>query len=278
MMSLPPLVDTHCHLDYIETNPEMPDAEREAGVVLQRAMAEGLQFLVNPSVEPENFGKVIALAERFDNVYAAVAVHPNDVTALREQPDWLARIEHHLSHPKVVAVGETGLDYYRTGTEDQPFQQECFKQHLALAVTHDLPVIIHDREAHEDIHRLVCEQPRLKGKSVRGVMHCFSGDADFALKMVELGFYISFAGNVTFKNAQPLRDAAKVVPLEKLLIETDAPFLSPMPFRGKPNEPARVRYVAQTLADVKGISYEALAHATTENARALFGISCVLSS
>lgn len=267
-MSVPTLIDTHCHLDYIYRQEDHPDglSGTDPVQVLARAQAAGVEFLVNPSVTPAKFPEVMAMAERFENVYAAVAVHPTDVADIVDQPGWLAEIEALLSHPKVVAVGETGLDYYW----DQSLvdlQKQCFKSLLELGRKYDLPVIVHDREAHEDVYQIISEVP-----GVRGIMHCFSGDAEFARRMIEKNFYISFAGNVTFKKAENLHQAAKEIPLEWLLVETDSPFLSPMPFRGKPNEPARVKLVAEKIAELRGISYEAVAAVTTANARKVFGL------
>ncbi len=265
----PPLVDTHCHLDYIQRAENHPQgAEGTAPQqVLARAKQAGVQWLVNPCVHPRHFRAVISLAEQFESVYAAVAVHPTDVNTLAtEAPDWQQQVEAVVDHPKVIAIGETGLDYYRD-TSHAEAQQDCFRYFLNLARSKDLPVIIHDREAHADVIRIVDEFP-----GVRGIMHCFSGDADLAFAMVERGFYISFAGNVTFKNAHNLHAAAKVVPLDRLLIETDAPFLSPVPFRGKPNEPARVAHVAEKIADLREIPLTALAEQTYANACRAFNL------
>lgn len=267
------IFDSHCHLDYIERQEgEAVEKEKAQGVkfdpvsVLQRAEAEGVSFVVNPSVTPARFPEVLALAERFPNVYAAVAVHPTDVADVADTPGWLDELEALLSHPKVVAIGETGLDYY-WDTSLKELQHHCFRSLLALGRKHDLPVIVHDREAHEDVYRLIDETP-----GVRGIMHCFSGDADFARKMIRKNFYISFAGNLTFKKATDLHEAAKETPMEWILVETDSPFLSPMPFRGKPNEPARVRYVVEKIAELKGLPYETVAEATTANAKRVFGL------
>jgi TatD DNase family protein len=272
-MSLPVLFDSHCHLDYIERQEgEAVEKEKAKGLtfdpetVLARAAEEGVGFILNPSVTPARFGEVLRLADTYPNVYAAVAVHPTDVADVLEAPHWLEEIEALLTHPKVVAIGETGLDYY-WDTSLKDWQQTCFRSLLQLGVRHNLPVIIHDRDAHEDVYRMVRETP-----GVRGIMHCFSGDATFARQMMDVGFYISFAGNVTYKKALDLQEAARQVPLERILIETDSPFLSPMPFRGKPNEPGRVRYVAEKIAELKGLSYEAVAEATTRNAQAVFGL------
>ncbi|MDX2085400.1 MAG: TatD family hydrolase [Candidatus Melainabacteria bacterium] len=260
----PLLFDTHCHLDYLEEGLAEHSPAQPLPDVLERAQAQGVGWIINPSVSPDRFAAVLSVAERFENVFAAVAVHPTDVNALPDDNRWLAEIEQHLKHPKVVAVGETGLDYY-WDTTHKARQQACFSASLALARQHQLPIIVHDRDAHEDIYTLIQAEP-----GVTGVMHCFSGDADFALRMVELGFYISFAGNVTFKKAEALREAASVVPLERLLVETDSPFLSPVPFRGKPNEPARVRLVAECIAALRNLPLDVLAETTTANARRLF--------
>jgi TatD DNase family protein len=259
------LVDSHAHLDYIVRGTDDQPGQDPAEV-LARGAELGLGWMVNPSVTPKRFDEVMAMAERFDNVYAAVAVHPTDVEDTLECPDWQAEVETLIQHPKVVALGETGLDYYWDKTHVD-LQKQCFKTFLDLGVKHNLPVIVHDRDAHEDVYALIAETP-----GIRGVMHCFSGDVDFALRMIELGFYISFAGNVTFKKALELQEAAKAIPLEWLLIETDSPFLSPVPFRGKPNEPGRVRYVAEFIAELRGIPLEAIAEQTTANAHQLFGI------
>ena len=262
------IIDTHCHLDYIQAQTDHPDGATATDPtdVLMRAQAEGVSWIVNPSVNPSNFATVIALAEQFDNVYAAVAVHPTDVKDLEQHPHWQEEIEALLSHPKVVAIGETGLDYY-WDTTFKALQQECFRFFLELGQKHNLPVIVHDRDAHEDVAALISAVP-----GVRGIMHCFSGDAAFALTMIEKGFYISFAGNVTFKKAENLHEAAKIVPLNRLLVETDSPFLSPMPFRGKPNEPARVKLVVEKIAALKGLPYDVVAEATTQNAKTVFGL------
>ncbi|MCE3234284.1 MAG: hydrolase TatD [Vampirovibrio sp.] len=267
-MSTISIIDTHCHLDYIQRQEDHPEGQTgtDPVEVLARAKAVGVELLVNPSVTPARFAEVIALAERFDNVYAAVAVHPTDVTDIAENDRWLDEVEALLSHPKVVAIGETGLDYYWDTTQVD-LQKRCFKGLLELGRKHDLPVIVHDREAHEDVAQMITEVP-----GVRGIMHCFSGDAAFARQMIEKNFYISFAGNLTFKKAENLHEAARETPLEWILAETDSPFLSPVPFRGKPNEPARVKHVVEKIAELKGLSYEEVAEATTRNARKVFGL------
>lgn len=268
------IVDTHCHLDYLARHEEAEN--NDPAEVMARATAEGLAFIVNPCVSPRNFDDVMAITGKLENVYAAVAIHPTDVTETAEFPDWLERTEALLAHPKVVAIGETGLDYYWS-TDHVDTQKACLRQFLELGARHDLPVIIHDRDrkseddfptsSHDDIYELIKSV-----SGVRGIMHCFSGDAEYARRMIALNFHISFAGNLTFKKATNLHEAARETPLERILVETDTPFLSPVPFRGKPNEPARVRYVVEKIAELKGIPYEEVARVTTENARRVFGL------
>lgn len=268
------LFDSHCHLDYIQRQEgDAVDAEKAKGIsfepvdVLERALAQDVRWVVNPSVTPKRFPDVLAIAEAHPNVYAALAIHPTDVGDVQDNPQWIEELLPLLNHPKVVALGETGLDYY-WDTSLKSLQQACFDTFLQLGVEHRLPVIVHDRDAHEDVAAMIRAVPDAKG-----IMHCFSGDKDFAFQMMDQGFLISFAGNVTFKKATDLQEAAKAVPLDRLLIETDSPFLSPMPHRGKPNEPARVRHVAEFIAQLKGISLEALAEATTQNALNCFGLN-----
>lgn len=265
-MSGAPLADTHCHLDYIAR-------EQDPQAALARAQAHGLAFLVNPAVKPDNYDTVIALAERFEPVYAAMATHPTEVAALAaDDAAWLAAIASRLTHPKVVAIGETGLDYYWDDST-KARQQACFAQMLDLGRRTDTPVIVHLRDkagseaAQADAARLIGQTP-----GVRGIMHCFAGDVAFAHQMIAQGFYIGIAGNVTFKNARTLQAVAADIPLDWLLLETDAPYLSPVPVRGQPNEPANLRHTATCVAQLRGIPYDELARRTTENARRAYGI------
>ncbi len=268
-MSTLTLIDTHCHLDYIAEGLHGHAPHTDLTAVLARATEKGVKWVINPGVEPTAWQRVLAVADHFPTVFAALAVHPCDVASVENNPHWLTELEALLDHPKVVAVGETGLDYFHQPSEACDFQRHCFEQTLGLASRKNLPVIIHCRNAEADVAKLVDQAPKL---ARGGVMHCFGGDEQFALAMVERGYYISFAGNVTFKKAEALRQAAKATPLDWLLVETDSPFLSPMPERGLPNEPYRTRFVADCLAEVKGISVEELARITTENAVRLFGL------
>ncbi|MEB3206104.1 MAG: TatD family hydrolase [Vampirovibrionales bacterium] len=282
-VTCPPFIDTHCHLDYLvdgllaEAKPAA--GPTDAASILSRAMQAGIVALINPATEPERFPRVCQMAEAHDNVWMALAIHPTDVqhvaglTAENAHDVIAEMLLPYLSHPKLVALGETGLDYYHLDTPDiKTLQKACFRAFLTLSKTYGLPVIIHDREAHDDVASLVAEVlgPYDPQMPPRGVMHCFSGDEDFAARMVALGFCISFAGNLTFKKAQPLRDAALSVPLNWLLVETDAPFLSPEPWRGLLNEPARTVRVATMLADLKQLSLETLSQVTLANTQRVF--------
>lgn len=278
MATLAAIVDTHCHLDYLERQGKeenLPDSDPAS--TMARAHADGVEFIVNPCVSPKYYQQVLDIVESQPNAYMAVAIHPTDVADTREYPDWEAQVRTLLKNPKVVGIGETGLDYYWS-LDDIELQKQCLNTFLKLGVEYNKPVILHDRNvkdeatstlnSHNDIYQAVAAVP-----GVKGIMHCFSGDADFALRMIGLGFYISFAGNLTFPKATNLHEAAKAVPLDKILVETDTPFLSPVPFRGKPNEPARVRYVVEKIAELKQLTYEEVAQATTKNAKAVFGIA-----
>ena len=215
------------------------------------------------SVTLDKFPEVLELAERFDNFYASVGVHPdyeNIEEPTVEQLVTLAR------HPKIVAIGETGLDYFRL-TGDLEWQRERFRTHIRAAILADKPLIIHTRSAAEDTLRIMQEEG---AERVGGVMHCFTERLEVALAAIEMGFYISFSGIVTFKNATQLKEVAKAIPLDKMLVETDSPYLAPMPFRGKTNQPAYVKYVAQEIANLRGISLDAVMQATTQNFFTLF--------
>jgi TatD DNase family protein len=264
------IFDTHCHLDYIEAGIMGHAPHTDLSQVLARAKDYGVAWVLNPAVNIADFDRVLGVAERFEQVFAGIGVHPCEVEETRQVDDWRSEVERRLSHPKVKAVGETGLDYYHQAGDSEiaELQRHCFTEHLKLAVAFDLPVIVHDRDAHEDVKRLIDAVP-----SSRGVMHCFGGDLAFAQAMAERGYYISLAGNVTFNKAFELHEVAKHLPLEHILIETDSPFLSPVPERGKPNEPYRTRFVAEFIASQRGIAVEAVIEATTQNAFNLFRLN-----
>jgi TatD DNase family protein len=255
------LIDTHTHLDF----PQFDD-DRER--VIERAANAGVRAIVDVGTDLASSQAAVALAEAYSQVYAAVGVHPHDAKTLTEE--MLEELRALASHPKVVAVGEIGLDFYRD-LSPRDKQRRAFQQQLALAREIGKPVIIHDREAHTEVMDILRHWVEGSHKSV-GVLHCFSGDLVMAQEAIELGFYISIAGPVTFKNARRLRELVRQLPLEKLLVETDCPYLAPHPHRGKRNEPAYVKLVAQEVARIKGLSLEEVARITSDNAQALFAL------
>jgi TatD DNase family protein len=252
------LIDTHCHLDEEAFRPDRAD-------IIARARDAGLECVVTIGTTAASSREAVEIAQTHPLVHAAVGIQPNYVSGALPG-DWEI-IEDLATRPKVVAIGETGLDRY---WDHAPFdlQAEYFEKHIELARRHNLPFVVHCREAERD----VVAQLKAAAASgpLRGVMHSFSGDADTALACVELGLYISFAGMLTFKKNDALRAVASQVPLDRLLIETDAPYLAPVPFRGKRNEPAYVRHTAECLATVRNLTLAEIADLTTANARRLF--------
>lgn len=253
--------DTHAHLDQAEF-----DSDREQ--VIGRAQAAGVTNIVAIGITAASSAACIELASKHPGIHAAVGIQPNHCTEA-ESGDW-DRIVELSSSPGVVAIGETGLDRYWDYTPF-PVQQDYFARHLELARRRGLPFVVHTRESDADVLAMLREAAQ--ESPLRGVMHSFTGTLDTALECVELGLYISFAGMVTFKKSDALREVARQVPLERLLIETDSPYLAPHPLRGKRNEPANVIHTAVCLAAGRGMTVEALARATTVNARRLFGVA-----
>lgn len=215
------------------------------------------------SVNLREYPQVLAVAEAYDNFYATVGVHPDYED---EPPLSVEQLVELAKNPKVIGIGETGLDYFRL-TGDLEWQRERFRTHIRAAIEANKPLIIHTRSAAEDTLRIMREE---NAHLVGGVMHCFTESLEVAMQAIEMGFYISFSGIVTFKNALSLKEVAKQVPLDRILVETDSPYLAPVPYRGKINQPAYVKYVAEEVAKLRGISYETLAEATTENFFRLF--------
>jgi TatD DNase family protein len=253
-----PALDSHCHLDLMD----VPVADAIAA-----ARAVGIDRLVTVGVDVETSRWQVATAEQYDGVYAAVAVHPNEAP-VADEADW-AEIEKLAAHPSVVAVGETGLDHFRTGDAGRPRQEESFRRHIDIAKRTGKALVIHDRDAHDDVLRVLDSE----GAPERVVFHCFSGDAAFARRCADRGYVMSFAGNVTFKNADDLRAAAAIAPPDLLLVETDAPFLTPMPYRGRPNAPYLVPLTVAALAEVRGSDIAGVADAVTSTAARVFGWS-----
>lgn len=251
------LIDTHAHLDDERFAADLPD-------VLARAAAAGVTHALTIGIDLPTSRNAVALAARFPQLRAVVGIQPNHV-AEAGSGDWDEIVTLAETAANVVAVGESGLDRY-WDRAPFPLQEDYFNRHLALARRLNVPIVIHCREAEADVLRVL----RAFGGPVRGVMHSFSGDAAVALQCLELGLHISFAGMVTYKNADALREVAKVVPIDRLLVETDSPYLAPVPVRGKRNEPAFVRHTAELVANVRGESADVLCEATTRNARELF--------
>lgn len=250
------LVDSHCHLDF-------PDLIENEAAMLERMAENGVTHALCVAVKLETLPGVLGLAERHANLFASVGVHPDNADC--EEPDE-ARLLALAAHPKVVAIGETGLDYY--WHKDAPeWQRARFRTHIRAARRGGKPLIIHTRDSAADTLRLMREE---SAGEAGGVMHCFTETRDVAAQALDLGFYISFSGIVSFKTAESLREVARFVPPDRLLVETDAPYLAPVPFRGKTNQPAYVRHVAEAVAAARGETLQAVADATTRNFFALF--------
>ncbi|MBR9970571.1 TatD family hydrolase [Magnetospirillum sulfuroxidans] len=252
------LVDSHCHLDF-------PDFADELDQVVERARAGGVGLMLTINTHVSRFPRVLAVAERYDDVYCTVGIHPHEAGAEAEiDADTLIRL---ADHPKVVGFGETGLDYYYDKSP-RDRQRASFRAHIAAARRIGLPVIIHTRDADADMAEILTEE-MAKG-AFPGLVHCFSSGPELADLAVKLGLYISISGIVTFKKAEALQQVVAGLPLDRLLVETDCPYLAPIPYRGKRNEPAYVAHTATKVAALQGISIDALADATTANFRTLF--------
>ncbi|MEK6732260.1 MAG: TatD family hydrolase [Candidatus Omnitrophota bacterium] len=277
------LIDTHCHLDF-------KDFEDDRNAVLKRSRDSGVGVIINVGSSMEGTARSIELAAENDFIYAAAGIHPHEADRVTEtdiklfaeflnpsilrlhsgsNPEHLSKgstITLRVDKPKVVAVGEIGLDYYRNISSKEN-QKKLFEELLQKAKEKNLPLIIHNRESHQDMMDILSN---VMGSSASGVMHCFSGDKMFLKKCLDMGFFISFTCNITYKNAEKLREIAKLVPMDSLLIETDSPFLAPQDFRGRRNEPMYVKYAAEEIAKIKGISFEEVSNITTVNAKKLF--------
>ncbi|HYG90983.1 MAG TPA: TatD family hydrolase [Azospirillum sp.] len=253
------LVDSHCHLDF-------PDFAEELDAVVERARAAGVGRMVTICTYLTRFDQVRAVAERFDDVFCSLGVHPHHA-----QEEFagvsVERLVELAKHPKVIGIGETGLDYYYD-MSPRDVQQESFRRHIRAAMETGLPLIVHTRDADMDIMRIVREEAA--GQPVKGLLHCFSSGREVAEDALDFGFHLSLSGIVTFKKSDDLRAVVKDVPLERILVETDAPYLAPMPYRGKRNEPAYVVHTAAAIAAVKGVTPEEVARATTGNFLRLF--------
>lgn len=250
------LVDSHCHLNF-------PELINNMDAVKQSMSDNGVTHALCVSVTLDAFPEVLGVAEQHQHIYASVGIHPDYEGEQETSVEELVRL---ANHPKVIAIGETGLDYFRL-SGDLEWQRERFRTHIRAAIQAQKPLIIHTRSAAEDTIRIMQEE---HAERIGGVMHCFTESLEIAEQAIELGFYISFSGIVTFKNATALKEVARHVPLNKMLVETDSPFLAPIPFRGKTNQPAYVKYVAEEIANLRGIPVEEVAAATTANFFNLF--------
>ena len=253
------LVDSHCHLDRLD----LSEHKNDLANAIQAAEAQGVGHFLCVSVVLEDLPKILAITERFPNIGASVGVHPTEEMTQEPSVEELANL---AKHPKIVAMGETGLDYYRD-QGNMPWQQQRFRNHIRAAKLTGKPLIIHTRQARADTIQFLKEE---HAEEVGGVFHCFTEDITMAKQALDLGFYISFSGIITFKNAQEIREVMQQLPLDRILIETDSPYLAPMPYRGKTNQPAYVYYVAECIAELRKISYEEVAEQTTKNFFKLF--------
>jgi len=255
------LVDSHCHLNMLD----LTAYHGNLSALLNVARKNGISYFLCVSTELISLPAIITIAENHTDISASVGIHPTETVSPEPTVEQLIQL---AAHPKVVAIGETGLDYCRTET-DKTVQQERFRRHIQAAKKLNKPLIIHTRQARVDTIQILKEE---NAETIGGVMHCFTEDWDMAQKALDLNFYISFSGIVTFSNAKDLKEIAKKVPLDRMLIETDAPFLAPVPHRGKPNEPAYVQFVAEHIAELRGIFIEEVARHTTDNFFKLFMI------
>lgn len=252
------LFDTHAH--YYD---RAFDADRDE--VLSALPGSGVGLVLCPGCDLPTSREAIALAERYPHVYAAAGIHPEDALNLPE--NWLTELERLTRHPKVKAIGEIGLDYYWKEVP-RDLQKEVFRAQLTLAAQLNLPVIVHDREAHGDCLAIVQDFPQ-----VRGVFHCYSGSAEDAKQLIKWGWHLSFTGTITFKNARKAPEVIQAVPLERLMVETDAPYMAPTPYRGKRCDSRYVYRMAETIAEIKGLPVEEVVRITTENGKRLFAIN-----
>ncbi len=253
----PLLTDSHCHLDRLDG---------DLDEVLSQARDAGVGSFLCVSINMENVQEVINIAHRYPQVFASVGVHPNEQQGREPELEELLAL---ADDPEVIAIGETGLDYFHS-KGDLGWQQERFRRHISAAKISGKPLIIHTRDAAEDTLRIMLEE---RAGEAGGVMHCFTGDWETAARAMEMGFYISFSGIITFNSATELREVARLVPDDRLLVETDSPYLAPVPYRGKPNQPAYVRQVAERLAELRETSLEEIAQTTTGNFRTLFQLN-----
>ena len=260
-----PTIDSHCHIELIAKS--APDSA-EVKAVLDEASAAGIAQVVQIGYDLEQSRWSVGVAQAWiGRALAAVALHPNEAPVVDDLDEQLREIEELAAHPRVRGIGETGLDYFRTPEELRKKQEFSFRSHIEIAKRTNKALIIHDRDAHEDILKVL----KAEGAPEKVIFHCYSGDAQMAKECIRAGYFLSYSGTITFKNAPDLREALKITPLTNLLVETDAPFLTPAPFRGALNSPAQIARTIRFMAEVLERPVEELCHATRENALALFG-------
>ena len=253
------LIDSHAHL-------EMPEFKKDLEAVIQRAKESGVEYIFTVGTEKKDWKKALEIANSHPSIYAILGVHPHNAKEIEDQT--YPMLKEFCRNEKVKAFGEIGLDFFRN-LSPQDIQLKRFREQIGLAKELGLPIVVHDREAHHETMGILKSE---KAEECGGIIHCFSGNYEMARVCIDMGFYISTPGSITFKNAEGLREVVKKIPLESLLIETDAPFLTPEPFRGKRNEPSHVRYTAQKVAEIKNVSFERVAEVTTENALKIYGL------
>jgi len=253
-------IDSHCHLDRVRLTPY----DENFDLFVRETVNHQVSHMLCVSIDMESYPDMISLVKGYDNIFTSVGVHPNDRD--RHEPDVEELVKVALNEPSNVAIGETGLDYFHNNG-DMRWQQDRFRTHIRAAIKADKPLIIHTRDAREDTIAILREE---QADKVAGVMHCFTETWEMAQQAMEMGFYISFSGIVTFKNAAELKEVAKKVPLDRMLIETDSPYLAPVPYRGKPNEPLYVSKVAECIAELRAMDVADIASTTTENFNQLF--------
>ncbi len=251
------MIDTHAHINFEEYITDFDN-------FLNKISINGVEKVIIPGVEPSSFSQIISMCEKYDMLYAAIGVHPSEFNTYNEKTE--KEIYKLINHPKVKAIGEIGLDYHY-GADSKDEQKQVLRKQLEIAQESGMPVVIHDREAHEDVYNIL-EEYKLNDV----IFHCFSGTPEFAVKCIEKGYYIAIGGVVTFKNAKDLKEAVKIIPLNKILLETDSPYLAPVPFRGKINSPEYLKYIAQEIADLKGIDIEEVKKQTSANSKKVFNI------
>ena len=251
------MIDTHSHINFA-------DYKENFDSFIENLKNNEIDNVIIPGVEPSTFDEIISLCEQYNIIYGAIGVHPSEAKTYTDETE--KEIYKLCKNEKIIAIGEIGLDYYWE-QETKELQKEVFRKQLKIAEELQVPVLIHDREAHKDTFNIIQE---FKLKDV--IFHCFSGNVEFAKKCIDKGYYIAIGGVVTFKNAKDLKEVAKIVPLDKLLLETDAPYLAPVPYRGKLNTPAYLKYIAEEIANIREIDVEEVKKQTTINAQKLFGI------